>query len=98
MDSTGMGIRGCMDHNHDLFFYFYVSGLFKIFIFRTKSVLYFDDQIKHTRSDWFCYAANNYKFKDKSFEDLCDHNAHVALNYKKFNAYKDWMILKTIYK
>jgi hypothetical protein len=64
----------------------------------TKSVLYFDDQIKHTRSDWFCYAANNYKFKDKSFEDLCDHNAHVALNYKKFNAYKDWMILKTIYK
>jgi len=64
----------------------------------TKSVLYFDDQLKQPRSDWFCYAATNYKFKEKSFEDLCDHNGQVALVYKKFNIFKDWMILKTIYK
>ena len=64
----------------------------------TKSILYFDDKIKLTRSDWFYYAATNYRFKDKSFEDLCDHNAQVALSYKKFNVYKDWKILKTIYK
>lgn len=64
----------------------------------TKSILYIDDQIKQTRSDWFYYAACNYKFKDKAFDDLCDHNAQVALTYKKFNIFKDWMILKTIYK
>lgn len=64
----------------------------------TKSILYFDDQIKLTRSDWFNYAVSNYRFKEKSFEDLCDHNAQVALAYKKFNVFKDWMILKTIYK
>ena len=64
----------------------------------TRSTLYFYDSITQTRSDWFFYAANNYKFKEKSFEKLCDHNAQVSLAYNKFNVYKDWMILKTIFK
>lgn len=61
------------------------------------STLHFDDQIKQTRSDWFVFAAKNYKFKDKSFEELCDHNAQIALSYNRFNTYKDWMIMKTIF-
>lgn len=64
----------------------------------TKSLLYFDTKISANRSDWFEYAANNYKFKDLSFEALCDHNAQVAIAFNKFNIYKDWMILKTIFK
>ena len=64
----------------------------------TKSNLYFDTNIKETRSDWFYYAANNYKFKDDNFENLCEYNAKVALEFKRFNVYKDWLILKTIFK
>ena len=61
------------------------------------STLHFDSQVSETRSDWFEYAAKNYKFKDKSFDELCEHNAKVALSFEKFNTYKDWMILKTIF-
>lgn len=64
----------------------------------TKSLLYFDTRISANRSDWFEYSANNYKFKDLSFEALCDHNAQVAIAFNRFNIYKDWMILKTIFK
>lgn len=61
------------------------------------STLHFDDQIEQTRSDWFVFAAKNYKFKDEGFEELCDHNAQIALSYNRFNTYKDWMIMKTIF-
>ena len=40
---------------------------------------------KDTKTDWFYYASTNYKFKNKSFEELCEHNAQIALDYKKFN-------------
>jgi hypothetical protein len=33
MDTTRMGFRRFMDHDHDLFFHLFVSGLFKIFVF-----------------------------------------------------------------
>jgi hypothetical protein len=49
------------------------------------------------RTDWFQYAAVNYKFKDDSFEALCEHNAQVALNFKNIDTYKNWMIIKTIF-
>jgi len=44
------------------------------------------------------YAAKNYQFKDKEFEDLCDLNAKVCLDCDKFNTYKDWLILKALFK
>lgn len=46
----------------------------------------------------FLHAAKNYQFKDKTFEELCEHNAQISLAYDKFNTYKDWMILKTLFK
>jgi hypothetical protein len=41
--------------------------------------------LKAIRSDWFHFSALNYKFKGSNFEDLCDHNANVALQFKKFD-------------
>lgn len=54
---------------------------------------------KMIKLDWFYYASTNYKFKsESSFEALCDHNAKVAHQFGKFEVYKNWMILKTIFK
>jgi hypothetical protein len=31
------------------------------------------------------YSAENYKFKGESFEEICNHNANVALQFKKYD-------------
>jgi hypothetical protein len=55
--------------------------------------------LKIVKADWFYHASTNYKFKNGgSFEDLCDYNGKVASQYGKFEIYKNWMIMKTIYK
>lgn len=32
------------------------------------------------------------------FDELCEHNAKVAYRFGKFEVFKNWMILKTLYK
>ena len=41
----------------------------------------FQDQ----ESDWTIDAINGYKFKNDTFENLCEHNARLALNSNKIS-------------
>ncbi|CAF0779751.1 unnamed protein product [Brachionus calyciflorus] len=61
-----------------------------------QSNLYFNYNEPLARSDWFYYAATNYRFNSGTFEELCDYNSQVALSFDK--DFKNWMILKTLYK
>jgi hypothetical protein len=47
--------------------------------------------------DTVTYLANNYWLHDSPFEELCDHNAQVAINIKLISTAKIWSMLKLLY-
>lgn len=55
------------------------------------------DVYKCIEMNWFVKTAQGYQLSNRPLADLCDHNAQVCANLKRFQVCQTWKILKLFY-